>query len=224
MSSAFVAGLLLGGFVAAQVGPVSLLCIRTSTRSGFRVGVSVGLGAAVVDLLYAICGVAGAAAIVQIEPVRLTLGLVGAAVLAFMAIRTLRTAWRLRLGGETSQEVAVPSSAFRTGVVATASNPLTIISWAAIFGAANAGAVADTAPDTLALLLGIGIGSAGWFVDSGDPFQGHAHCFQGLRVHRCYSFRGKSVRGGEAGCKELWARVAEGGGPGVGCGHETQSK
>ena len=47
VNSAFVAGLLLGGFVAAQVGPVSLLCIRTSTRSGFRVGVSVGLGAAV---------------------------------------------------------------------------------------------------------------------------------------------------------------------------------
>lgn len=164
MTSAFVAGLLLGGFVAAQVGPVSLLCIRTSTRSGFRVGVSVGLGAATVDLLYAICGVAGAAAIVQIEPVRLTLGLAGAAVLAVMAIRTLRTAWRLRLGGETSDEVAAPSAAFRTGVVATASNPLTIVSWAAIFGAANAGAVADTAPDTLALLAGIGLGSAGWFV------------------------------------------------------------
>jgi hypothetical protein len=50
-------------------------------------------------------------------------------------------------------------------------------------------------------------GRAGWLVDSGDPFQGLTHYFQGLRVHRCYSFRGKSVRGGEAGCKELWARV-----------------
>ena len=49
-------------------------------------------------------------------------------------------------------------------MVATASNPLTIVSWAAIFGAANAGAVADTAPDALALLVGIGLGSAAWFV------------------------------------------------------------
>src|SRR4249919_3917314 len=105
MSSAFVAGLLLGGFVAAQVGPVSLLCIRTSTRAGFRVGVSVGLGAAVIDLAYAICGVAGAAAIVQIKPIQFALGLAGTAVLVVMAVRTLRTAWRLRLGGETSDEV-----------------------------------------------------------------------------------------------------------------------
>lgn len=164
VNSAFVAGLLLGGFVAAQVGPVSLLCIRTSTRAGFRVGVSVGLGAAVIDLAYAICGVAGAAAIVQIKPVQFVLGLAGTAVLVIMAVRTLRTAWRLRLGGETSDEVAQPRHAFRTGLVATASNPLTIVSWAAIFGAAHAGSVADTGTSTVALLAGIAIGSATWFV------------------------------------------------------------
>ena len=30
-----------------------------------------------------------------------------------------------------------------------------------------------------------------WLVDGGDSFQGLAHYFQGLRVHRCYSFRGR---------------------------------
>jgi threonine/homoserine/homoserine lactone efflux protein len=157
-------GLLLGGFVAAQVGPVSLLCIRTSTRSGFRPGVAVGMGAALVDLAYALLGVLGAAALIQIEPVRLGLAVVGALVLAVMGLRTLHTAWRLRLGGETSQEVAAPGAALRTGIVATASNPLTIVSWAAVFGAATTAALVSTPQGAVALLVGVGVGSATWFV------------------------------------------------------------
>jgi threonine/homoserine/homoserine lactone efflux protein len=164
MATAFMAGLVLGAFVAAQVGPVSLLCVRTSTRAGFRPGAAVGLGAATVDALYALCGVAGAAALVQIGSVQLVLGLAGAVVLAVMGWRTLQTAWRLRNGGETDDEVTIPTAAFRTGVVATASNPLTIISWAAIFGAASTGELAEGTASAVAMLVGVALGSAGWFV------------------------------------------------------------
>ncbi len=164
MFVAFWTGLLLGGFVAAQVGPVSLLCIRTATRSGFRAGAAIGMGAATVDLLYAVCGVAGAAALVQIEPIRIALGIAGAAVLAVMGWRTLRTAWRLRLGGESAAEVATPVNALRTGIIATASNPLTIVSWAAIFGAAATASLVATPQGAVALVAGVGLGSATWFL------------------------------------------------------------
>jgi putative LysE/RhtB family amino acid efflux pump len=164
MLVAFGTGLLLGGFVAAQVGPVSLLCIRTATRSGFRAGAAIGMGAAVVDLLYALCGVAGAAALVQIEPIRIALGFGGAVVLAVMGWQTLRTAWRLRLGGEMAAEVATPINALCTGIIATASNPLTIVSWAAIFGAAATASLVATPQGAVALLAGVGIGSAAWFL------------------------------------------------------------
>jgi threonine/homoserine/homoserine lactone efflux protein len=164
MLVAFGTGVLLGGFVAAQVGPVSLLCIRTSTRSGFCAGVAVGMGAAIVDLLYALCGVAGAAALVQVEPIRIALGFAGAVVLSVMGWRTLRTAWRLRLGGESEVEVATPANALRTGIIATASNPLTIVSWAAIFGAAATASLVATPHGAVALLAGVGIGSATWFL------------------------------------------------------------
>ena len=56
--------------------------------------------------------------------------------------------------------------AYRTIVrifAATASNPLTIASWAAIFSAASVGHVADTTADAAALLVGIGVGSFAWF-------------------------------------------------------------
>ena len=158
------AGVLLGAFVAAQVGPVSLLCIRTATRSGFRAGAAIGMGAAAVDLLYALCGVAGAAALVQVEPIRIALGFAGAVVLAVMGWRTLLTAWRLRLGGERPDDVATPAHALRTGIIATASNPLTIISWAAIFGAAATASLVATPQGAVALVAGVGVGSATWFL------------------------------------------------------------
>ncbi len=163
MLAALVAGLGLGAFVAAQVGPVSLLCVRTSTRSGFRPGAALGAGAALVDLTYAALGVAGAASLVQFPPVRLTLGLLGAAVLLAMGARTLHAAFRIRLGGESPAEVARPAAAFRTGVVATASNPLTIVSWAAIFGAAATASLVAGPADAAALLTGVGVGSLAWF-------------------------------------------------------------
>lgn len=163
MAAALVAGLGLGAFVAAQVGPVSLLCVRTSTRSGFRPGWAVGAGAAVVDLSYAALGVAGAASVVQLAPVRLVLGVAGAAVLVVMGLRTLHAAFRVRLGGETDAEVATAGAAWRTGVVATASNPLTIVSWAAIFGAASTASLVQGAADVVALLAGVAVGSLAWF-------------------------------------------------------------
>jgi threonine/homoserine/homoserine lactone efflux protein len=164
MLNALAAGVLLGAFVAAQVGPVSLLCIRTATRSGFRPAAAIGAGAATVDVAYAGLGVLGAAALIQVETVGLALGFAGAGVLAWMGVRTLRDAWRIRLGGEAEVEVFTAGASYRTGVVATASNPLTIVSWAAIFGAAATASLLDSTTAAVSLLVGVMIGSAAWFV------------------------------------------------------------
>ncbi len=163
MSSAALAGLTLGFVVAAQVGPIWLLCLRTSLRYGFAPGWAIGAGAALVDTLYAVAGVAGVAPLLRIEPVRIALGLLGAAVLAVLGLRTIWSAFRIRLGGETADEVASPRRAFATSVAATASNPMTIVSWAAIFSAASTADVVSSPSGALLLLVGVGIGSLAWF-------------------------------------------------------------
>src|SRR5207253_1049064 len=73
-ATALAAGLGLGFFVGAQVGPIWLLCARSTLRLGFRVGAAIGAGAAVVDLLYAAFGVAGASRLLDVDPLRITLG------------------------------------------------------------------------------------------------------------------------------------------------------
>ena len=160
---ALLTGLGLGALVAAQVGPVSLLCIRTTLRHGFAPGLAVGAGAAAVDTAYGMLGMLGAGALVSIAPVRVALGAVGAVVLVVMGVRTLSAAQRVRLGLEVPSEVVTPGRALRTALAATASNPLTIASWATAFAAASTASVIDGWADGVALLCGIGAGSLGWF-------------------------------------------------------------
>ena len=146
----------LGLFVGAQPGPVSLLCVRTVLRGALAGGIAIGAGAALIDLLYAGLGLAGAASLLEAEALRVAFGVAGALVLAVIGARTLWAAFRVRLGGESEEEVASPLRAFATAVAATASNPLTIATWAAIFTAASAAAVGDAATSAsgAALMLG----------------------------------------------------------------------
>ena len=163
-TTALLGGLGLGFLVAAQVGPIWLLCARTALRFGLVPALAVGLGAAVVDFLYACLGVAGAAGMLRVNGLRVVLGLVGVGVLVWLGGRTLWCALRVRSGMETETEVASAWTALRTSLVATASNPLTIASWAAIFAAASTARFTDQASDTVALLVGIGLGSLAWHV------------------------------------------------------------
>jgi putative LysE/RhtB family amino acid efflux pump len=157
MTALFV-GFGLGFFVAAQLGPISLLAIRSTLRSGLMIGLAIAAGVAVIDTLYAAAGAAGAAGLLAIEPLRMAFGLLGAAVLLVPGGRTLWSAFRVRMGGESREELATPRAAFVTALAATASNPLTIASWAAVFAAASTAGAASGA-EAAPLLAGVGIGS-----------------------------------------------------------------
>ena len=150
----------LGFLVALQLGPISLFAIRTTLRNGLRIGLAIGAGVACVDTLYAAAGAAGAAPLLSTDALRLVFGALGAVVLAALAGRTLWSAWRVRAGQEFDVEVATARRAFLVTLGATASNPLTIASWAAIFAAASAGTNASTG----SLLVGVGMGSLAWMV------------------------------------------------------------
>jgi putative LysE/RhtB family amino acid efflux pump len=162
--TALLVGYGLGFMVALQVGPISLLAIRSTLRAGVVVGLAIGAAVAIVDTLYAAAGAAGAAGLLSIDPLRVAFGCIGAAVLVVLGARTLWSAVRVRDGGEVTEEVASPPRAFATALAATASNPLTIASWAAVFAAAStAGAAADHG-GTAVLLAGVGLGSLSWMV------------------------------------------------------------
>jgi putative LysE/RhtB family amino acid efflux pump len=160
--NAAVIGFGLGFFVALQLGPMSLFLIRSTLRSGCRVGLAIGAGIAIVDGLYAAAGAGGATPLLTIHPVRLVLGLVGAVVLVGLGLRTLYSALRVRVGGETQFEVSTPRRAFLTALGGTASNPSTIVSWGAIFAAASTAGLVHTSGAAVLLVAGVAIGSLTW--------------------------------------------------------------
>jgi putative LysE/RhtB family amino acid efflux pump len=155
-------GLGLGFVVAMQLGPMSLFLVRSTLRSGWRVGLAIGAGIAVIDALYAAAGAAGAAPLLAIEPLRIAFTLLGAAVLLALGGRTLAAAFRPHADGAARAAAATPRRAFLTSLAATASNPATIASWAAVFAAASAAGAAATPTGAALLVTGVGFGSLAW--------------------------------------------------------------
>jgi putative LysE/RhtB family amino acid efflux pump len=155
----------LGLFLAAQVGPVTLLIVRSVLRGGRAIAVGLAMAAAVasIDLAYALVGLAGIGSLLNAGSARLWLGLVSAAILVAIGARTLWQGIRARSGLEASDEVVDPSHAFLTAVAATALNPLTIALWTVSFPAAAPARATSSTTAAAALLVGVGLGTLTWY-------------------------------------------------------------
>jgi putative LysE/RhtB family amino acid efflux pump len=152
----------LGVFVAAQIGPISLLIVRSVLRGNFRIGLAMAAAVALVDVTYATLGIAGLGhALEDAGTVQVVFAIVGGAVLVALGLRTMWIGFRARFGLETTAEVATPRRAFGTTVAATAFNPLTIALWAAAAPAAVTGG--SSWPHTVELLVGVGLGTLTWY-------------------------------------------------------------
>lgn len=163
MISSFGVGFAAGFFIAAQIGPISLLAIRSTLRTSARTGIAIGAGAAVVDMIYASLGSAGITRFMSGSKAQLVLALAGGLFLIVVGSRTIWAAARVRASGETPQEIGAPFTAFLTSFTATASNPFTIVSWAALFAGAALYQAGASPVSAAALVLGVGSGTFTWF-------------------------------------------------------------
>ena len=164
-------GILIGVTIAAPVGPIGILCIRLTLAEGRLAGFISGLGAATADAMY---------------------GGIAAFGLTFISIFLINQSFWLRLGGGSfliylgiKTFLSVPSKEtgpypkssnddnllrnYGSTLFLTLTNPITIISFAAIF--AGFGIATDTPNNNLAaagMVLGIFFGSTiWWFLLSG---------------------------------------------------------
>src|SRR5919198_1120130 len=160
--SSLLVGYGLGLFVAAQIGPVSLLIVRSVLRGNFMIGVAMAAAVALVDLGYAALGIAGLGrALQETGSVKTAFALVGGAILVVLGLRTIWIGFGARFGLETPEEVGTPRRAFATAFAATAFNPLTIALWTAAAPAVVSGAKSSIG--TVALLVGVGLGTLTWY-------------------------------------------------------------
>jgi threonine/homoserine/homoserine lactone efflux protein len=158
--SLFGRGLILGFTIAAAVGPISLLTIRRTLAHGRIYGLASGMGVALADATYGAIAAFGLTAISAVlVSGRVLLGLLGGAFLVLLGWRTM-----------TSRPSEAASVADRPGLRGaflsifglTMTNPLTILSFAALF--AGFGVVGGGGAEAALVVAGVFCGSAGWWL------------------------------------------------------------
>lgn len=154
-------GLIIGLSVAAPVGPMSLLCVQRTLTQGRLTGLVSGLGIATADALYGAVAGFGLTAISSLLLEQQTWArLIGGLFLLWLGARTLVRPAATRAASATATGL---TGAFGSMLALTATNPTTILSFAAIFagvGVAGGGDVGAAA----SLVLGVFVGSALWWL------------------------------------------------------------
>lgn len=131
--SDFLQGLGLGLILQISVGPVCVAVLHTGLSRGFGRAWAMVWGAVLVDAAYILLSVLGVSALLQIEALRRIVGLLGAGLLAYFGLRYLRAPAQL---ARSSDQQGSSRGSFRYGVSLTLTNPLTILFWTGVLGAA----------------------------------------------------------------------------------------
>ena len=154
--------MIIGISIAAPVGPIGLLCIRRTLAQGRVAGIVSGLGAATADAIYGCIAGFGLTFISSILiSQQNNLRLIGGAFLCYLGIRTF-------LSKPAGQVAMVKGSSligdYASTFFLTLTNPMTILSFSAIFaglGLVGAGVNYNSAS---VLVLGVFIGSSSWWL------------------------------------------------------------
>lgn len=164
----FTQGLLFGLAVAAPVGPIGLLCIHRSLQHGHLAGFLSGMGAATADAFYgsvAAFGLTLVTGFLVAQQQWLQLG--GGLFIIYLGLRTLRTQPPIDPALENQQDSAAannPITMYGSTLLLTLSNPVTILSFTAVFAGFGLGGAAHTPLAAITLVLGVFIGSAMWWL------------------------------------------------------------
>lgn len=158
----FFKALVIGLSIAAPVGPIGLLCIQRTLAHGRAIGFMSGLGAALADAFYGAIGALGVSAVIaSMVAARVPLALGGAAFLAWMGVQLLRAP--AATTARSAQDATTPLKAMLSVFVLTLANPMTVLSFVAVFASIATGHVSG-APAAATMVLGVFLGSALWWL------------------------------------------------------------
>ena len=157
----FLKGIAVGFVIAAPVGPVGMMCIHRTIADGKKFGFVTGLGAAIADTLYG-CIAAFGLGFLAAELINYQMPLrgFGGVVLCVIGIRALSNRRTPNLAAPKRDQLF---RIFVSTFFITVTNPLTILSFVAIFAAIGIAEVREQMGWGIALVAGVFIGSAAWW-------------------------------------------------------------
>lgn len=156
-------GAVLGFAIAAPVGPIGVLCIRKTVQYGRLSGFCSGLGAAVADSIYAVIAAFGLTFVSDfLIQGQFWLRLLGGAFLIYLGLRTFFA--------KPQETATVPGSHktlltdFFSTFFLTVTNPLTILSFLAVFAGLGLTEFSGSYINVTCLVLGVFLGSTLWWL------------------------------------------------------------
>lgn len=155
-------GLIIGFSIAAPIGPIGVLCIRRTLAEGRISGIASGLGAATADAAYGCAAVLGLTFISNILiDQQAWLHLIGGLFLCYLGIKTFLTKPAKRAALARGNGLA---GAYASTFLLTLTNPMTILSFAAIIAGLGLAATSENFMSAGAVVLGVFIGSSLWWL------------------------------------------------------------
>ena len=158
----FLKGIILGFSIAAPVGPIGILCIRKTLQFGRLPGLFSGLGAAMADSIYAIFAAFGLTFISDLLlEWQLWFKTIGGIFLIYLGIKTIFAP--IRHENNKARHSSLLNDFISTFFL-TVTNPMTIISFLAIFAGLGFVNNNNSYLDATLLVLGVFLGSAAWWL------------------------------------------------------------
>lgn len=158
----FLKGLIIGIAIAAPVGPIGILCIQRSLHHGFKTGFWTGMGAAMADGVYGLIAGFGLTAISSFFITQQRwIQWIGGLFLLYLGSKLFFTQ---AANKEIKDDPPSSSRAFITTFFLTLTNPMTILSFVAVFAGLGLVATNTDVSHALTLVLGIILGSSIWWL------------------------------------------------------------
>ena len=160
--SFLIQGIIIGFSIAAPVGPIGVLCMRRTLAEGALCGFVSGLGAATADAVY---GSIAGLGLTLVSSVLIAhngwIRLLGGLFLCWLGARTFLSKPSDRQAIVTERSLI---GAFASTFALTLTNPMTILSFGAIFAGLGIGNARGNYVLAGLLVLGVFLGSALWWL------------------------------------------------------------
>jgi L-lysine exporter family protein LysE/ArgO len=154
----FLTGILLGLGVAIPIGPINIEQMRRTLAFGFWSGITIGIGATCVDILYIVLLMTGALFFLTNVIILKVIGFLGALLLAWFGYSCFKKQPHI------STKNLVPQSVFRTfcvGFLLNLLSPFPILFWVSISSQMISLSMVDAHGIVLAA-LGVIVGTMAW--------------------------------------------------------------
>ena len=158
-------GLVMGFSIAAPVGPIGVLCIRRTLGDGILHGVVSGLGTASADAIYGCVAAFGVTAVSDfLLGSQFWLRLVGGLFLLYLGCATFRSVPAREAEKAGKVRSGCLAGAYASAFFLTLTNPMTIVSFAAVFAGLGLGSAPGSRASAALLVFGVFTGSMRWWL------------------------------------------------------------